>query len=80
MYSLDERVKTDFRITKRVLRHLGDHAIALGMSKSGYVCMAICNQLISFAPLLKGVKKRQLMLDDVEEFFQKALSVSRRAP
>ena len=79
MASLDDRVKTDVRFPERVVRHLGEQARRLGIPKNAYITMALCRQIADLSRFTQGKKKRQQILKDVEELFQKTMTEAKRS-
>lgn len=79
MANLDDRVKTDVRFPERVMRHLTEQAARLGVPKNAYITMALCRQLADLARFTQGKKKRQQILRDVQDLFQKTLGEAKRA-
>lgn len=73
MGSLDDRIKTDVRFPERVMRHLTEQARQLGIPKNAYITMALCRQMADMSKLLGTKKKRQQLLNDLEDLFQKTL-------
>lgn len=76
---LDERVKTDIRISERVMRHIEDAIHPLGIPKNTFFTLASCDYVVKLAPLVKGTKKREKMILDIERLFQKTLKEIREA-
>ncbi len=79
MASIDDRVKTDVRMPQRVMRHLDEQSRRLGIPKNSYFILALCRQVADMARFIKGKKKRQALLKDVEDLFQKTIADARRA-
>ena len=78
MANLDDRVRTDLRFPERVMRHLTEQAVRLGIPKNAYITMALCSQIASLARFTQGSKKRQQILKEVEALFQKTMAEAKR--
>lgn len=76
---LDERVKTDVRISGRVLRLVTEQSHVLGLSKNALFTLGACLLTAKLVPLLRGVKKRSAMLDRLEDLFRGTIEEARRA-
>ncbi len=76
---LDERVKTDIRISERVLRVVSEQSQTLGIPKNALFAMAVCLLSVRLVPMLRGAKKRSTMLTKIEGLFQETLKEARRA-
>ena len=76
---LDERVKTDIRISERVLRVVSEQSQTLGIPKNALFAMAVCLLSVRLVPMLAGVKKRATMLSRIEVLFQETLKEARKA-
>lgn len=75
---LDERVRTDVRMSKRVLRTLQEQGEVLGIPKNALFTIGACFLAARLIPLLSGVKKRAQMLDDIENLFKEVLEEARK--
>lgn len=75
---LDQRVRTDVRMSERVLRILGEQGRVLGIPKNAMFTIGACFLAANLTPLLAGVKKRGVMLDKIEALFAETLESARR--
>ncbi len=75
---LDERVRTDVRMSERVLRILGEQGQKLGMPKNAMFTMGACLLAARLVPLIQGVKKRSAMLDKIEALFWETIKEARK--
>lgn len=78
MANLDDRVKTDVRFPERVMRHLSEQAVRLGIPKNAYITMALCRQIADLSRFTQGKKKRQAILKDLDNLFQKTMGEAKR--
>lgn len=76
---LDKRVRTDVRMSERILRVMDEQCQTLGIPKNAFFTMAACILAVKFVPLLKGTKKRKTMLSNIEKLFQETLDEARAA-
>lgn len=76
--SLDQRVRTDVRMSARVLRILGEQGRVLGIPKNAMFTIGACFLAARLTPLLSGVKKRGVMLDKIEALFEETLESARK--
>ena len=76
---LDERVKTDIRISEQVLRVVSEQSQTLGIPKNALFAMAVCLLSVRLIPMLKDTKKRSAMLAKIEGLFQETMKEARRA-
>lgn len=76
--SIDERVKTDVRMPQRVMRHLDEQSQRLGIPKNSYMMMALCRQIADMARFTQSKKKRQALLKDLNDLFQKTMAEAKR--
>jgi hypothetical protein len=75
---LDERVRTDLRISGRVLRVLGEQGRKLGIPKNALFTLGACLISAKLVPMLaRGPRKRNEMLDDIEALVVKTISDAR---
>lgn len=71
---LDERVRTDVRMSKSILKILGQQGQLLGIPKNSMFVMGACLLAARLAPVVSGGKKRKIMLDKVKVVFLKIVA------
>lgn len=67
-----ERVKTDLRMPKFLIRRVGEVCAALGLGKNAFYSMAGAMLALKFIPLVAG-KKRSRLVQDLKRFLLKAI-------
>ena len=75
---LDDRVRTDVRMSRRVLTILGEQGRVLGLPKNSMFTLGACLLAAQLAPMISGTKKRSLMLDKIEALFSDIVSEARK--
>jgi hypothetical protein len=65
-------------MSERVLRILGEQGRVLGIPKNAMFTIGACFLAAQLAPLLRGVKKRGVMLDKIEALFAETLESARK--
>ncbi len=71
---MDERVKTDIRLAKRLQRDVDDITHRLALSKNTFFSLATIRLLTEIVPFATvGTKKRKQMLKNLRDHFQQLL-------
>lgn len=70
---LEDRVKTDVRLSKSVLKQVELLAYKIGVPKNTFFVLGISLLASQLLPLLASDKKRKDLLRDVEKLFQKTM-------
>ena len=76
---LDKRVRTDVRMSERILRVMDEQCQTLGIPKNAFFTMAACTFAVKLVPLLYGVKKQKIMFANLEKLFHETLEEARAA-
>ncbi len=77
---MDERVKTDIRLAKRVSKDVDEITHRLALSKNTFFSLAtirLLTELVPFATI--GTKKRKQMIRNLREHFQQLLDEAEKA-
>lgn len=76
---MQDRVKTDVRLPKKLAKHIEKTCEALGIQKNAFFVLAAGKLLTELGPILMPGKKRGAAVKDVDELFQKVISAAREA-
>lgn len=79
MKTMPERIKTDVRMSPKVMKQVDEMAQQLGIPKNAFITVSVCRMLTEMAPFVKGHKKRSTLLSNVELVFQKVMGVAKKA-
>jgi len=72
-----DRVKTDIRLPKALVKHVDAVCEILGVPKNAFFVLAAGKLVVELSPLLSTKAKRSVIVRDVEALFQRVLGVFR---
>ena len=77
---MDERVKTDIRLSKRLQRDVNEITHRLALSKNTFFSLATIRLLTELAPFATtGIKKRKQIFKNLRDHFQQLLDEAESA-
>lgn len=75
---MKNRVKTDLRLPKQLVKQVEACCEALGVPKNAFFVLAAIRLAAEMGPIMPG-KKRITLLIEIEKIFQKVISEARKA-
>ena len=73
---MSDRVKTDVRLPRALWQRIEDLSDALGIPKNAWISAACAALAVQLAPVLAPGKKREKILEEAKEIFQRIIDFS----